>query len=373
MEVRIRSCCCHLSTIVTAVVAVQTVCWLLLAVSAVIMVAWPHSHILSVALTIGLSPLRLSVTVLAVSFIGVLSNFILLAGIRTRLHFLLLPWMVTNAILVLGMFSVGAYFIIFFTMAKRKKDIVLAAISTLPILLSIFLVFIIVLVIKLFLEMKQKQLLVRVASSFRGSRASLNYRQKYIDGTPKSVRSMRSSDGFDDQIMNGMMNRYNTGIRTLSEMHDIDRSGKHLTHSRHFNSKPRQPPKFSSKSQPIYKSRSLEHILDSSTDESLYQEKYTKSLPRRPNKRKPRDQQTDTLRSSRSVNSVKSVSIHPRVVEYHYSHGKDIQPAHNDNKKVLEDLEMSDYSEGSVPAPIYPKQTMPTSGQIIDHYHDFVL
>ena len=175
---RIRSCCCHLSTTVTVVIAVHTVAWLVLAISAVILVAWPDYQTVTVAAWTGLFPLRLSVTALGLSFSGLLSNLVLLVGLRTQLSYLLLPWLVINSIFVLVMFSTGSYLVIFITMDKKEKDFVLAALSGTLILLSMFMVFVIVLVIKLFIEMKQKQLLVRVTSSFRGSRASLNYRHK---------------------------------------------------------------------------------------------------------------------------------------------------------------------------------------------------
>ena len=95
----------------------------------------------------------------------------------------------------------------------------------------------------------------------------------------------------------------------------------------------------------IYKSRSLEYILDSITDESLYQEQYTKSLHRR-HRRLKNDHQassmsTDTMRSCKSG---KSVSIHPSVTEYHYDHAREMVAAHNHGERVIEDRMTSDYS-----------------------------
>ena len=93
MSVRIKSCLCHLSTAVTVVIAVQTVSWLVLAISAVILVAWPDYQTVTAAAWTGLSPLRLSVTALGLSFSGLLSNFVLLLGLHTQLSYLLLPWL----------------------------------------------------------------------------------------------------------------------------------------------------------------------------------------------------------------------------------------------------------------------------------------
>jgi len=346
MEVRRRCCYCPLCTVVTVLVGVQTVCWLLLAISATISVLWPSYTLYPV---LGLSSLRISITVLGVSFLGILSNSVLFAGIKTDMHSLLIPWIVTNSLLVLGFFSIGTYFLIFLTRAHTKKDTVLAVFSAIPILFSILVFVILILVMKLFFKMKQKKLLVRVASSFRGSRASLNYRT--------CARSIASHDGYQDQVMNGMVDRYNMGIKRLSENKRLDKSRK--TNSENLRSHPGQI-------YSMYKSRSLEHILDSSTDESLYQEKYTKSLQRIPK----RKQKTDTMRSSKSATSMKSVSIHPRVVEYHYSDAKDAHADNNDKKDVMEDVAMSDYSEGSVPPPIFPKQSSLAS---MGYYQDFVL
>lgn len=348
MEVRRRWCYCSLCTVVTVLVGVQTVCWLLLAVSATISVLWPGYTPYPI---LPLSSIRISITVLGVSFLGILSNSVLFAGIKTDMHSLLIPWIVTNSILVLGFFSIGTYFLIFLTRAPTNKDTALAAFSAIPILFSILGFVILILVMKLFIKMKQKKLLVRVASSFRGSRASLNYRT--------CVRSVASYDGYQDQVMNGMVERYNVGIRKLSENKRFDKSRKPNSNSQNLGSRPGQV-------YSLYKSRSLEHILDSSTDESLYQEKYTKSLQRIPK----RKQKTDTMRSNKSCTSMKSVSIHPRVVEYHYSDAKDAQADNNDKKDVMEDVAMSDYSEGSVPPPIFPKQ-----GNLANmgYYQDFVL
>ena len=106
---RIKSCLCHLSTAVTVVIAVQTVSWLVLAISAVILVVWTDYQTVTVAAMTGLSPFRLSVTALGLSFSGLLSNFFLLVGLRTQLSYLLLPWLVINSLFVLAMFTTVSY------------------------------------------------------------------------------------------------------------------------------------------------------------------------------------------------------------------------------------------------------------------------
>merc|ERR1711962_860560 len=335
--VRMVRCSCSLSSVVTVFIVVQTVCWTILAISAVIIVIHPHSAMLPLTSLTGLSYIRLSITILGVSFLGILSNILLLTGIRTDIRYLLIPWVVTNTILTLGMFTIGTYFLILFTMVKKRKDIVLAAISVVPIIISILMFIITIFVIKLFIKMKQKQLLVRVASSFRGSRASLNYRTR---GTPRSMRSRTSCGDYEQPIRN--TNNSQNSIQSYK----TPNSGLYFMH----------------------KSKSLEYILDSSTDESVYKEKYTKSLQRIP-KRK----ESDTMRSNKSVASAKSVSIYPRVIEYHYSDGKDALTDKSDKKDVMEDVVNSDYSEGSVPPPIFPKHGHSFSQQNMSYYQDFVL
>ena len=179
-------------------------------------------------------------------------------------------------------------------------------------------------------------------------------------------------------IMNGMVTRYKMGSRTFSEVQSLDQSCKKLTNHRKLNTQEYQPQSFPSKpTHPIYKSRSLEYILDSSTDESLYQEQYTKSLPRRP-RRQQNDhhasyKNTDTMRSCKSITSGKSVSIHPRVTEYHYDHAREMVAGHNDGKKVIEDSKTSDCSGASVPPPIFPKPKTLACDHSIHLYQDFVL
>jgi len=344
-----------LSTVVIVMVTIQTVCWVVLAISGVIVVVWPDSSAVSLSLVTGLSNLRLSITILGVSFLGILSNIILFTGIRTDIRYLLIPWIVTNIILTLGLFSIGTYLLIVFTFGKRKKDVIIAAISAAPVMFSIFLFIVVISVINLFIKMKQKQLLVRVASSFRGSRASLNYRTR---GTPRSVRSLVSCD---ENNRSGGVRQYNMGVTKTSN--SVDNFLK-IPEKKH------KPQSFHPYS--MYKSRSLEYILDSSTDDSLYQDKYTKSLQRLP-KRKQSEWKSDTMRSNKSASSGKSVSIYPRVIEYHYNDGKDARFDCDDKKNVMEDVVMSDYSEGSVPPPIFPKQGKMFSQSQMNYCQDFVL
>ena len=123
----------------------------ILAISSVILVAWPDYQTVTVAAWTGLSPLSHS------SWAFILWPSLELGSFGwAQLSYLLLPWLVINSLFVLAMFSTGSYLVIFITMAKKEKDFVLAVLSGTLILLSMFMVFVIVLVIKLLIEMKQK-------------------------------------------------------------------------------------------------------------------------------------------------------------------------------------------------------------------------
>lgn len=356
---RIRSWCCQLSTLVTVVVIIETVVCLVIAT---LSVSWAV-----LAYTVDSYPWlaqqhpRQSVIALVicltVSFSGILCSCMLLVGIRTQSRYLLVPWLVFSVTGVLTLLVSGTYCIVLFTIIKKEKDYVMGAVSSSLILLGILMIFIIVLVVHLFIEMKQKQLLVRVASSFRGSRASVNYKYRGSKDTPMSIRSNSS----------------------------VAQSSKHRMrhHSdQHRNSQRYRVDKFSCKLNfPAQKTRSLEHILDSSPgnsslNNSSYLHKisgHTKSLPRiRPTKDYAFLNQTGYPSSSShmdTIRSSKSVSIYPRVTEYHYGHiieGDDttcVGKEESDDEKKFRQID----DEGTIPAPIFPIEKAVSKGQIIDY------
>lgn len=356
---RIRSWCCQLSTLVTVVAIIQTVVFLVIATLAVswAVLAYTVDSYPWLALYHPRQAVIALIISLTVSFSGVLCNCLLLVGVRTQSRYLLIPWLVFSVTGVLTLLVSGTYFIVLFTMIKKEKDYVMAAVSSSLILLGILLIFIIVLVVHLFIDMKQKQLLVRVASSFRGSRASVNYKYRGNSDTPMSIRSKGSVPQSNRRRM-----RHHSDQHRNSQKYRVD--------------------KFSCKLNfPAQKTRSLEHILDSSPgdsslDNSGYQHQisgHTKSLPRiRPTKDYAFLNQTgypsspshlDTIRSS------KSVSIYPRVTEYHYGHMNEGEDTQVVGKKVSGDKKKLSHSddEGTIPAPIFPMEKALSKEQIIDY------
>ena len=81
--------------------------------------------------------------------------------------------------------------------------------------------------------------------------------------------------------------------------------------------------------------------------------------------------EADTLRSVRSLASVKSVTIHPEVTEYHYRGRSEAGSYHN---PPTEEEEEATLAPEDVPAPVYPsldwreKRRGLTRDQIIGYY-----
>eukprot|EP00090_Calanus_glacialis_P043512 TRINITY_DN7705_c0_g1_i4.p1 TRINITY_DN7705_c0_g1~~TRINITY_DN7705_c0_g1_i4.p1 ORF type:complete len:230 (+),score=42.94 TRINITY_DN7705_c0_g1_i4:22-690(+) len=139
--------------------------------------------------------------------------------------------------------------------------------------------------------------------------------------------------------------------------------------------------------EPSRKSRSLEHILDSSSNSSnsTYQSEIIsrklEGLTTLPRLRRCQENpqtfraymdsdsyygNTDTIRSCRSIASVKSVAIHPQVTEYHYSQEEEKEEVKDEWENGLTN-EFSEEADDSLdkaqkptetilsfPAPIYP-------------------
>jgi len=474
----VRSCCCSLETSVVIVGILQSLVYSLLGfastawfvlqnsqeqtgtkvqeVNSMEAVEW--SLELEERPTLPLTPRLLGVC-LALAVFGLLTAILLLIGVRTSIRMLFLPWLIFNVLVIISLLAAGLYLIIRFSLLLDEPDYLRAALSSPLVLLGIFLIFIWVLVDQLFLALGHRKLLVRVASSFRGSRASLTSRHRTGGETPGSMRSLSSSH----------RPRSLSSSQPRSLGREPSRSGRSHP-GRRGGSAPRSAPsrrrrdtqgvrvrEFScrldlpgSRSQGAL-SRSLEQILGSSSGEesSVYSRQAAiASLPRlRKSRHQPgmfqaefqqqessenfeaerastdrlarRDVRggsmgtmvdTDTMRSSRSLASAKSVTIDPEVTEYHYrgrqegyhnpvaeegleeSEGgvtgrvlegredagpwrEEVQPVGEGQQKALVEAEegQREAAEG-VPAPVYPtldwreRRRGLTRDQIIDYY-----
>merc|ERR1719228_771305 len=181
---RLRSWCCELSTLVTVIIILQTVIYLILStLSTVLLLHDSYSYQYEQLVTVVIITLVISIS-------GLLTNCLLLLGIRLKSHYLLLPWTVHCVLLVLGLLGSGTYLVLSFTIiGPHTWDLVLAVVSSALIVVALFLICVLVLVVKLGRRIQQKIYLVRVASSIRGSRASINYNYKSNKSNTESNKS----------------------------------------------------------------------------------------------------------------------------------------------------------------------------------------
>ena len=359
--------------------------------------------------------LRISVPVLAVclglALLGLLTAVLLLIAVRTSSRLLFLPWLIFNVLVIVSLLASGLFLVVHFTLLLEERDYLSAALSSPVLLLGIFLIFIWVLVDQLFISLGQRKLLVRVASSFRGSRASLtSSRQRGGLDTPASCRSLHSLP---------RKGRSRSAPRSAPSRRRLKEDGYRV---KEFSCRLELPGSRGGRS------RSLEHILGSSSSEesSVYsRQQCVASLPRlRKSREQPgmwrgdqefqernqefqegnqefqergavterlprkggrgQEKEYGTLRSLRSLGSMKSVTIHPEVTEYHYG-GRGLEEGAYHNPLPEEELEqevvqeqvkeqVQGQEEEQVPAPVYPsldwreRRKGLTRDQIIGYY-----
>merc|ERR1719369_696249 len=181
---RLRSWCCELSTLVTVMIILQTVIYLsLTTLSTVLLLPDSYNYLYGQLVTVVIITLVISIS-------GLLTNCLLLLGIRLQSHYLLIPWTLHCVLLVLGLLGSGTYLVLYFTIiGPHTRDLVMAVVSSALLVVSLFLICVLVLVVKLGRRIQQKIYLVRVASSIRGSRASINYNFKSNKSNTGSNRS----------------------------------------------------------------------------------------------------------------------------------------------------------------------------------------
>ena len=350
---------------------------------------------------------RLLVVCLALAAAGLTTSLLLLLAVRISSRPLFLPWLTFNVLVILSLLGSGLYLVIHFSLLLEAPDYLRAALASPLLLMGIFLIFLWILVDQLFLALGHRKLLVRVASSFRGSRASLASRPRAGAETPGSARSVASGP----RGGRGAPRRARSAPRSAPSRRRREEGWR----VREFSCRLDLPGRGE-------RSRSLEHILGSSSSEesSVYsRQPAVASLPRlrrsreqpgmfqaefqlpaaateRLHRRAPRQAEgaeggtlrsmrslarveADTLRSVRSLASVKSVTIHPQVTEYHYR-GREAgeaayyNPGAEEEQEVQERGEVQEEAQEEVPAPVYPsldwreRRRGLTRDQIIGYY-----
>ena len=232
----------------------------------------------------------LLVVVICVSLLGLVTTLLLSIGVIRARAELFLPWLVWHMLTILGSIGSGLYLVIHFLLLLEERSVTNAILSLIPILAGIFLIFPWVIVDQLYVKYKQTKIIIEMDTTgpIKRSMSSLSIISRQPTDTMRSNRSTKSKVS-------------SKSVRSVKKRND----------QRH---------------RLCRKSRSLEHILDNTsynssstitTIEQLGAAGLT-TLPRlRRCENKPgmwraeydNNHYTDTIRSYRSVNSVKSVQV----------------------------------------------------------------
>ena len=268
-------------------------------------------------------------------------------GVVRRCSCFLLPWLAWHVVMVLACLGSGLYILVHFLLLVEERAEEKAVLGAAPLLAGVFLIFLWVLVDQLYIQLRQTQLTIEVENPLSKSTSNLTMSTRHTTSTLRSTRSQHS-------------------LRSL-------RPAKKRSHLR--------------RQEDGRKSRSLEHILDSSSysSNSSYQSENIscklQGLTTLPRLRRCPDNpdtfsaymvssnyagNTDTIRSCKSVTSGKSVFIHPQVVEYHYDHHEEAKEIGNEEGVDEATIDFSDDADDSLnmeeiltdtqtlPPPIYP-------------------
>ena len=230
----------------------------------------------------------LLVILICVSVLGLVTTLLLSLGVMRARAELFLPWLVWHMLTILGSIGSGLYLVIHFLLLLEERSVTNAILSLIPILAGIFLIFPWVIVDQLYVKYKQTKIIIEMENPIKRSMSSLSIISRQPTDTMRSNRSTKSKVS-------------SKSVRSVKKRND----------QRH---------------RLCRKSRSLEHILDNTsynssstvtTIEQLGAAGLT-TLPRlRKCENKPgmwraeyeNNNYTDTIRSYRSVNSVKSVQV----------------------------------------------------------------
>jgi len=246
---------------------------------------------------------------LALALPGFIFSLLVIRGAMRSAPRLLLPWLVIQVLVILSCLAGGLYLVIAFTLISKERDLSRACAGLGPIGLAVLLILLWLPVDQLYIRLKRSSaLVIELTPGLRRSQSKLSC------STLASARSLSTIGGKKHQQRGAMLK---------------SRSRTSVVSSRLLN-----------KDLMAERSRSLELILSSQGSSSptppgslLFPAVHpgTQTLPRlRPCREAPGTfsagptwKATDTLRSCRSLASVKSVSIHPEVTEYRYKNGGD--------------------------------------------------
>ena len=233
--------------------------------------------------------LVLLVVLICVSLLGLVTTLLLSIGVVRARTELFLPWLVWHMLTILGSIGSGLYLVIHFLLLLEERSVTNAILSLIPILAGIFLIFPWVIVDQLYVKYKQTKIIIEMDNPIKRSMSSLSIISRQPTDTLRSNRSNKSKVS-------------SKSVRSVKKRND-------------------------QRNRLCRKSRSLELILDnassynssSTTIEQLGAAGLT-TLPRlRRCRENPgmwraeysgdNNNYSDTIRSYRSVNSVKSVQV----------------------------------------------------------------
>lgn len=327
------------------------------------------------------------------SILGCLTTILLIIGVSRKSSLLFLPWLVWHMLEILGSVASGLYLVIYFLLLIEERNVTNSILSLVPILAGIFLIFPWVLVDQLYVKYKQTSIIIEMdpgGNKLGRSLSSLSLRPGHPITRARSQSQLRTDTLRSNKSARSVKSRVSTArsVRSVKKRNDLRRHNQ-------FHFRPEMLTR---------KSRSLEHILDNtSSSSSGAGSSYTElmsgagmsgltTLPRLrrceevPGMWRAAYNYTDTMRSAKSVTSIKSVQISNRVTEFHYSDSEavdaDAADYHDNINEGHDDKTDSGADHAShgpddrleLPPPVYPtinkknKKNTFTKDQIIDLY-----
>lgn len=287
MRVQIRSCCCALHTFVRILSIIMILGYMFMGLISFIVYGVTTS---GTSLAQNRTFVIAFVLMLVFCSLGIGVSVLVLLAIRMNKRMLMLPWLVFKMMVIIGLFVLGIYIALHFTLLSDREDSeeesfspAYAIFCIFPWVFAIFLVFLWILVDQLFIQMKTiKKLGLKTmsASNLSQLRSNITYHNESLRSA-KSVKSLRSVHSVPSFKKNPQLkprrSKSNTGDRFPHVIQIPEPMGYHsqsLPRPRHKRNKPRNPqqdprPRPDGR-KPIKRAKSLEHMLDSASSSSLY-------------------------------------------------------------------------------------------------------
>jgi len=393
----VKWCCCPLHSLVTSISVLLISIYLVsITVSTIIWVLHSETKDLTAGTVVEVNSLDdlldeasdesennfdiiliILVVTIIISIIGILTTIILILAVTKRSSMLMLPWLIWHMVAILGTVASGLYLVIYFLLLLEERNVTNAILSLIPILSGIFLIFPWVLVDQLYVKCKQTKIIIEMNNPITRSISSLSIRPGGLSRSQSQINTLRSNTMMDT-IRSTKSNKSRVSarsVRSVKKRNDLRRHNQF-----HF-----RPDVMSRKS------RSLEHILDntSSSSSGTAGSSYdhlaaagAAGLTTLPRLRRCEDvpgmwraaYNSDTMRSSKSVGSIKSVQISNRVTEFHYSDSDNERTVNHEDDLDNEDFETEvacEDPEYHLPNPVYPTLNSKKSWKLADKKNTF--